>query len=77
MFNLSADGTFPRKLSVVRRRHGSPYRASMATSGAGLVLNLVVAVAGLAAIDLCAASLGISSFVILGVILVAGIAVPL
>lgn len=77
LFNLSADKIFPRKLSSVHSRHGSPYMASMATSAAGLVLNVIVAVAGLAAIDVYAAALGISSFVILGVIFVASIAVPL
>jgi amino acid transporter len=77
LFNLSADKIFPRKLSTVHRRHGSPYLASMATSGAGLVLNLIVAVVGLGAIEVYAAMLGITSFVILAVIFVASIAVPL
>lgn len=77
LFNLSADKIVPRKLSTVHRRHGSPYLASMATSGAGLVLNLIVVVAGLGSIEVYAAMLGITSFVILGVIFVASIAVPL
>jgi hypothetical protein len=48
----------------------------MATSGAGLVLNLIVVVVGLGAIEVYTAMLGITSFVILAVIFVASIAVP-
>lgn len=77
LFNLSADKIFPRKLSTVHRRHGSPHLASMATSGAGLVLNLTVAIIGLGAVEVYTAMLGITSFVILAVIFVASTAVPL
>ncbi|MBT2568519.1 APC family permease [Arthrobacter sp. ISL-85] len=77
LFNLSADKIFPRKLSTVHRRHGSPYLASMATSAAGLLMNLIAAIVGLGPLDLYTAALGISSFVILAVIFIASIAVPL
>jgi amino acid transporter len=77
VFNLSADKIFPRKLSRVHPRHGSPYLASIATSTAGLILNLIAAVLGLAAIDFYTALLGITNFVILAVIFIASIAVPL
>ncbi|WP_214854789.1 APC family permease [Arthrobacter sp. ISL-65] len=75
-FNLSADGILPRKLSRVHARHGSPHVSSMAVSGAGLVVSLVVIFTGIGAIDFYTALLGITSFVILGVIFVTGIAVP-
>lgn len=75
-FNLSADGILPRKLSGVHVRHGSPHIASVATSIAGLVLNVIMIFTGVAAIDFYTAMLGITSFVILGVIFVAGVAVP-
>ncbi|MFC9419954.1 amino acid permease, partial [Bacillus mobilis] len=77
LFNLSADKIFPRKLSTVHPRHGSPYLASLATSAAGLILNLIAVVIGLGAVDFYTAMLGITSFVILAVIFVASIAVPL
>jgi hypothetical protein len=48
----------------------------MAVSGAGLVVSLVVIFTGIGAIDFYTALLGITSFVILGVIFVTGIAVP-
>ncbi|MGO4249908.1 APC family permease [Paenarthrobacter sp. RAF54_2] len=76
-FNLSADGILPQKLSSVHARHGSPHISSVAISGAGLVVNLVVIFTGIEAIDFYTAMLGITSFVILGVIFVAGIAVPI
>jgi amino acid transporter len=77
LFNLSADKIFPRKLSTVHRRHGSPYLASVATSSGGLVFFMIVAASGAGAIDVYTAMLGISSIVILAIIFLASLAVPL
>jgi amino acid transporter len=75
-FNLSADKIFPRKLSGVHRRHGSPHIASATTSTAGLIVNLVAIATGVGAITFYTAMLGITSFVILAVIFTAGLAIP-
>lgn len=76
-FNLSADGILPKRLSGVHARHGSPHISSIATSGAGLLLNVIIVLAGVSAIGFYTAMLGITSFVILGVIFACAIAVPI
>ncbi|WP_224089887.1 APC family permease [Arthrobacter sp. StoSoilB13] len=75
-FNLSADGILPRTLSRVHARHGSPHSSSFAVSSAGLVMLLAIIFTGVGAIEFYTALLGITSFVILGVIFLAGVAVP-
>ncbi len=75
LFNLSADKIFPGKLSSVHRRHGSPHIASITTSAAALVVNLVVIATGVGAITFYTAMIGITSFVILAVIFTAGLAI--
>ncbi|XAS70131.1 APC family permease [Micrococcaceae bacterium Sec5.1] len=75
-FNLSADGILPRKLSMVHSRHGSPHISSLSVSGAGLIVNLVVIFTGIGPVNFYTAMLGITSFVILGVIFVAAVATP-
>ena len=39
LFNMSADGVFPRALSGVHARHGSPHIASMVMSAAALAVD--------------------------------------
>lgn len=73
--NLSADGILPGNCAG-ERSHGSPHISSMAVSGAGLAVNLVVMLTGVGAIDFYTALLGITSFVILGLIFDPRIAVP-
>jgi amino acid transporter len=42
LFNLGADGVFPRALSGVHARHGSPHVASIAMSAAVLAVNAAI-----------------------------------
>jgi amino acid transporter len=75
VFNLSADGILPEKLSSVHSRFRSPHVASLVTSAAGLVLLLGVVAFGFDPIATYAAMLGITSFIILAVIFVANLAI--
>lgn len=76
LFNLSADKIFPRKLSHVHQRHGSPHVASVTISIAALIVNLVAVATGVGAISFYSAMLGITSFVVLAVIFVSSLAIP-
>jgi amino acid transporter len=77
VFNLSADRILPRRLSAVHTKHGSPHAASVAVSLAALLVNVPVVLMDLDPIKFYAAMLGMTSFVLIGAILLTNIAVPL
>ncbi|MEB3370541.1 APC family permease [Saccharopolyspora mangrovi] len=76
LFNLSADGVFPRALSGVHARHGSPHVASMVLSAAALAVNLVVVVLQIDAMVFYAALLGVAALTGISVQFVTAIAIP-
>lgn len=76
LFNLSADGVFPRSLSAVHPRHGSPYVASMVMSAAALALNAAVVVLGIDEMAFYAALLGVAALTGITVQFLTAVAVP-
>ncbi|MFF3372610.1 APC family permease [Streptomyces sp. NPDC002680] len=77
VFNLSADGILPRRLSGVHAKHGSPHAASLATSGIGLVVLAFTVLSGADVNKFFAASLGLASFTGVAAIFLANIAIAL
>ncbi|MDQ0867769.1 amino acid transporter [Arthrobacter sp. V1I9] len=75
VFNLSADKILPKRMSSVHKRHGSPHVASVATSGAALVLNAVIAVLGVDPLAFYTAVLGMTSMIALLIIFICNVAV--
>ncbi|WP_280417274.1 APC family permease [Nocardia carnea] len=77
LFNLGADGVFPRIVSRVHSRHGSPHIASIAMSAAALVVNLVVVLLGIDALAFYAAILGIAALIGITVQFLTAVAIPI
>ncbi len=77
LFNMSADGVFPRALSGVHARHGSPHIASMVMSAAALAVNMVVVVLNIDAMAFYAAVLGVAALTGITVQFVTAIAIPI
>jgi amino acid transporter len=76
LFNMSADGVFPRALSGVHPRHGSPYIASMVMSAAALAVNVAVVVLDIDAMAFYAAVLGVAALTGISVQFITAIAIP-
>ena len=76
LFNLSADGVFPRSLSGVHPRHGSPYVASMVMSAAALALNAAVVVLHIDEMAFYAALLGVAALTGITMQFLTAVAVP-
>lgn len=74
-FNLSADRILPVALSGVHERHGSPHRASVATSLGALVVSVPVVISGVDPILYYAAILGILSIGFLFMLLLTDVSV--
>ncbi|MEE1757634.1 MULTISPECIES: APC family permease [unclassified Streptomyces] len=77
VFNLSADGILPRRLSGVHAKHGSPHAASLATSGIGLVVLAVTVLSGADVTAFFTVSLGLASFTGVAAISLANLAIAL
>ncbi|MEU1185142.1 APC family permease [Streptomyces sp. NPDC005820] len=75
LYNLSVDGIFPRVLSGVHGRHGSPYRASFTTSVLALIGIVSLAVAGVAPATLYATLIGIGGYALIVLVLATAVAV--
>jgi amino acid transporter len=74
-FNLSADRILPVALSGVHERHGSPHRASVATSLGALIISVPVVISGVDPILYYAAILGILSIGFLFMLLLTDVSV--
>lgn len=76
LYNLSADGILPQFLSRVHAKHGSPHRASIATSAIVLVGLVPCALAGIAPADIYPVLFGVFSYAFVVLLVATCIAVP-
>jgi amino acid transporter len=77
IYNLSVDGVFPRVLSDVHEKFGSPHRASVATTCLNFLAIVPFAIIGVAPDVVYPVYVGILSYVLILVLLGTSIAIPL
>jgi amino acid transporter len=75
MFNLGADGIFPRSLGVAHPRHVSPHRASIVLSVASLITLAVFIVAKVPEGDLYARLAGLYSYAFVMMLVLVSLAI--
>lgn len=76
MYNLGADGILPSALGAVHPRHGSPSRASLATSAIVAIGMVPFVLAGADPNTLYAVLLGVFSYALILLLFITAIAVP-
>jgi amino acid transporter len=75
LFNLGADGIFPRQLGVAHRKHVSPHRASVVISVASLITLLGFIIANVPSGDLYARLAGLFSYAFVMLLVLVALAV--